>query len=72
MEVTGDVMRVVSVHSWGKAKALEREWEEDLPGGPGVKNPPANAEDMGSLPGLGIPHTSEQPSLCPTMTEPTL
>ena len=26
----------------------------DFPGGPVVKNPPANAGDMGSIPGLGI------------------
>ena len=25
----------------------------DLPGGPMVKNPPANAEDTGSIPGQG-------------------
>ena len=32
----------------------------DLPGGPVVKNPPANAEDPGSIPGQGtkIPHAS--------------
>ena len=30
----------------------------DFPGGPVIKNPPANAGDMGSIPGLGtkIPH----------------
>ena len=26
-----------------------------LPGGPGVKNPPANTGDMGSIPGLEDP-----------------
>ena len=26
---------------------------KDFPGGPVVKNPPANAGDMGSIPGLG-------------------
>ena len=32
---------------------------QDFPGGPAVKNPPANAGDMGSIPGLGtkIPHS---------------
>ena len=30
---------------------------EDLPGGSAVKDPPANAGDMGSIPGLGRPHT---------------
>ena len=29
---------------------------EDLPGGAIVKNPPANAGDMGSSPGPGRPH----------------
>ena len=28
----------------------------DLPGGPVVKNPPANAGDAGSIPGLGRCH----------------
>ena len=28
----------------------------DFPGGPGVKNPPARAGDVGSIPGLGRPH----------------
>ena len=27
--------------------------KRDLPGGPVVKNPPANAGDMGLIPGLG-------------------
>ena len=29
-----------------------------FPGGPVFKNPPANAEDMGSIPGLGRLHMS--------------
>ena len=28
----------------------------DFPGGPMVRNPPANAEDMGSVPSLGKSH----------------
>ena len=28
----------------------------DFPGGPVVKNPPSNAGDTGSIPGLGRPH----------------
>ena len=28
----------------------------DFPGGPGVKNPPGNAEYTGSIPGLGRFH----------------
>ena len=31
----------------------ENEKESDFPGGPGVKNVPANAGDMGSVPALG-------------------
>ena len=46
--------------------------EEDFPGGPVVKNPPANAGDMGSIPGLGRCHIpwgkrsrhSEKPAYC--------
>ena len=34
----------------------------DFPGGPVVKNPPSNAEDMGSTSGQGtkIPHATSQ------------
>ena len=44
----------------------------DIPGGPEVNNPPTNAGDMGSIPGLGtkIPHAMEQPNPCATTTEP--
>ena len=40
-------------------------------GGPVVKNLPANAGDMGSIPGLGtnITHAAGQLSLCATTTE---
>ena len=36
----------------------------DLPGGSVIKNPPSNAEDVGSIPGRGtkIPHALGQPS----------
>ena len=30
-----------------------REKTQDFPGDPVIKNPPANAENMGSIPGLG-------------------
>ena len=41
-----------------------------FPGGPVVKNPPANAGDTGSMPGSGkIPHASEQRSPCATTPE---
>ena len=42
----------------------------DFPGGPVVKNPPANA-GFGSWSGK-IPHAAEQLSLCATTTEPAL
>ena len=43
-----------------------------FPGGPVVKNPPANVGDMGSIPDLGtkIPYVAEQLSSCATTTEP--
>ena len=41
-----------------------------FPGGPVVKNPPANTGDTGSMPGSGkIPHASEQRSPCATTPE---
>ena len=45
---------------------------EDFPGGPVVKNPPSNAEDMDLIPGQGtkIPHTPGQLSpSCATSRE---
>ena len=42
-----------------------------IPGGPVVKNLPAKAGDVGSVPGK-IPRMEEQPSLCATTTEPVL
>ena len=33
-----------------------KEWQRDIPGDPVVKNPPAKAGDMGSVPGLGGCH----------------
>ena len=45
---------------------------EVFPGGPVVKNPPANAGDMGSIPSwrTKIPHAIEQLSLSTSTTEP--
>ena len=44
-----------------------------FPGGAVVKNPPANAGNTGSSPGLGrFPHATEQLSPCATTTEPVL
>ena len=34
----------------------QKEYVEDFPGGTVVKNPPANAGDTGSIPGLGRSH----------------
>ena len=44
----------------------------DFPGGPVVRNPPSNAEDVGSIPGQGtkIPHAAGQLSPCTATTEP--
>ena len=52
----------------------------DFPGGPVVKNLPASAGDMGSIPGLGRPHmprsnSAHAPqllSLCSRVHEPQL
>ena len=45
--------------------------ERDFPGGPVVKNPPANAGDVGSIPGQGTktPHAVGQLSPRATTTE---
>ena len=37
-------------------KKKQKNKPQDLPGGPVVKNLPANAEDMGSIPGPGRFH----------------
>ena len=48
--------------TWKQPKCLSAEewikkmWYRDFPGGSVVKNPPANAGDMGSSPGLGRSH----------------
>ena len=45
----------------------------DFPGGPEVKNLPANTGDTDSIPGPGeIPHAMGQKSTCTTTTEPML
>ena len=46
---------------------------QDFPGRAVVKNPPANAGDMGLSPASGkIPHAAEQLSLSATTTEPAV
>ena len=44
----------------------------DFPGGPVVKNPPSNVQDMGLISGWGtkIPHAVEQLSPWAATTEP--
>ena len=37
-------------------RAQDREWEKDFPGGPGIKNPPANSGLIGLIPGPGRSH----------------
>ena len=43
---------------------------QDFPGGPVVKNPPANAGDTGSIPSPGKFHVSGQLGPYATTTEP--
>ena len=46
---------------------------EEFPGGPVVKNPPANGGDTGSIPGLGIFHIPWDNEACiPQLLKPTL
>ena len=44
------------IRKWGMGYEDEKEKDRDFPGGAVVKNPPANAEDTGSSPGLGRSH----------------
>ena len=39
-----------------KVEGRKEKEEEDFPDGPMVKNPPVNAGDTGSIPGLGRSH----------------
>ena len=47
--------------------------DRDYPSGPVIKNPPCNAGDVGSIPGLGtkMPHAMGQLSPCAVTTELT-
>ena len=47
------------VESISYQKPPNKEKLRDFPGGTVVKNPPANAGDMGSSPGLGRSHKSQ-------------
>ena len=65
------------IHELQKSRRYELTYlksdKQDFPGGAVVKNPPANAGDTGSSPGLGrFPHAVEQLSPCTTTTEPAL
>ena len=42
----------------------------DFPDGPVVKNPPANAGDMGLIPALGRPHVLQGNSACASRRSP--
>ena len=58
--------------TWPMEKTLKKKKRfifRDLPGGLVVKNLPANAGDMDSIPGLGRPHVPQGNSLCTTTTE---
>ena len=50
---------------------MKKDLEGTLPGGPVVSNLPTNAEDTGSIPGLGtrIQHAMRQLSPCAMTTE---
>ena len=51
--------------------AIKKHLQKDVPGGPVVKNPPCNAGDVGSIPGLGteIPQALGQLSSHTATTE---
>ena len=45
----------------------------DVPGGPAIENPPANAGDTGSVPGLGRSHVQlSSEAQGPRLLSPTL
>ena len=44
------------IHGRTHDKQNQKKDDRDLPGDTVVKNPPANAGDMGSIPGLGRSH----------------
>ena len=53
-----------------KAQATKNKQVRGFPGGSVVKNPSANAGDMGGILMWGIPHAMEQLNPCATSTEP--
>ena len=68
-------MSVYTINIWDistSGKYYQNWIYRDFPGGPGVKNPPSNAGDTGSIPGqeTKIPHATGQLSLCATTRDP--
>ena len=55
-------------------KSFKKKYNWGFPGGLVVKNPPANAADLGLIPPWSgnIPHAMEQRSLYATTAEPVL
>ena len=49
-------LKIIILSEWNQphaTKQIKREYTVDLPSGPVVKSPPANAGDIGSIPGPG-------------------
>ena len=51
-----DTMVEIAATKQNKEKRMKRMEDRDFPHGAVVKNPPANAGDTGSIPGLGGSH----------------
>ena len=69
-ELNWTELRYVYLISKQRIEFLKYTWLLDFTGGPMVKNPPANAGNTGSIPGLEKSHMSGQLSLYTTTTEP--
>ena len=74
-DLASSLLDVTILTAWQLAPSKvnnPKEQGRDFPGGPGVKNLPAKAGDMGLILGLGtkILHASGQLSLCTTSIEP--
>ena len=52
-------MKITEMNLWDEAKAVFKRKFLDFSGSPVVKNPPANVENMGSIPDLGRFHKSQ-------------
>ena len=62
-----EVFRDQWIDVYDSFRNTSKNWEEDFPDGPGVKNPPCNAEDVGLIPSQG---TSWDPTCCRATREP--